>query len=155
MFEDAEKYAEKIEVLVAEKQIQQQHNFMISKNLSKFEVKPMNHHNIPSTGIIEDKQAMGMYTEFEDDCQKDSFPITAMKDLLETKSRIPSSHIESQETIENISHSIHCRLHVIIQETNTDVLDMISPYTEDRNRYRTLWTTIQRTYSFMRPTPEG
>ena len=43
---------------------------MISKNLNKFEMKTLNVHTIPNTGIVTAKQASIIYTEIEDDCWK-------------------------------------------------------------------------------------
>ena len=50
-----------------------QRTLLMGKNLSKFELKPMNIHNIPATGLLTAKAAKGLYTEFEDDCQRDGF----------------------------------------------------------------------------------
>ena len=41
---------------------------MISKNLNKFEVKILNVHTIPNTGLVTAEEATSMYTEIEDDC---------------------------------------------------------------------------------------
>ena len=141
--------------LAEAKSQQQKHDFLISKNITKFEVKPMIRCNIPTTGLMDEKQAMNMYTEIEDDCRKDGFPITAMRELLETNSCIPPTHTESAETIANISHAIHRHLHIAIPITNTTLLDMIAPYARDRNGYRGLWSMMRRTCQFIRPEPEG
>ena len=50
-----------------DKQLQQR-TMMISKNLNKFEMKVLNIHYIPNTGLVNVDQATSMYTEFEDDC---------------------------------------------------------------------------------------
>ena len=56
------------------------------QKLAKFESTPLYEHNIPKMGLLTAKQAQNMYTEFEDDCQRDGFSLTKTKDLLTTKS---------------------------------------------------------------------
>ena len=41
---------------------------LMGKNLSKFELKSINIHNIPATGLLTNKAAKGLYTKFEDNC---------------------------------------------------------------------------------------
>ena len=65
---------------------------MISKNLNKFEVKILNVHTIPNTGLVTAEEATSMYTEIEDECLRDGFPLTKINDLLTTKSYIPNNH---------------------------------------------------------------
>ena len=139
----------------AEKQLQQQRTMMISKNLGKLEVKILIVHNIPNTGLSDVEQAISVYMEFEDDCIDDEFPITTMKDLYATKSYIPAIHTESATTIASISQLIHQQLLNIIPTTNIEMVDMISPFKQSHTGYKALWTIMQQTCPFMRPTPEG
>lgn len=96
-----------------------------------------------------------MYTEFEDDYQRDEFPITKRKELLTTESCIPTNHDISDGMIDSISYSIHQQLLNIIPLTNTEMLDMISPFTKDQNGYITLRMVMRRRCIFMQPTPKG
>ena len=128
---------------------------MISKNLNKFKVKILNVHTIPNTGLVTAEEATSMYTEIEDDCLRDGFPLTKINDLLTTKSCIPNNHKELPPIIETIGHSIHCQLMNIIPTTNTDMVEMIAPYKQDRDGYGALYTILRRTCPFIRPTPEG
>lgn len=79
-----------------EKLHQRQRTLIMCKNLVKFELKPMNVHNIPSTRILTAKQAEGMYAEFEDKYQRDGFPLTRTKDLLTIKLCIPNNNDVSE-----------------------------------------------------------
>ena len=154
MFKDAH-FNMKGEVDIADKKLLQERTNMISKNLNKFEVKVLNVHTIPNTGLVTAEEATSIYTEIEDDCLRDGFPLTGINDLLTTKSCIPTNHKELPMIIETIGHSIHRRLMNIIPTTNTDMVEMIAPYKQDRDGYGALYTILRRTCPFMRPTPEG
>ena len=78
----------------------------MGKNLSRFELNPLNAHNIQATRLLTAKETKGLYTKFEDDCQRDEFPLIRTKELLTTKSCIPIDHDVSDKMIKNISHSI-------------------------------------------------
>ena len=143
------------EVETADKKLHQERTNMISKNLNKFEVKILNVHTIPNTGIVTVEQVTSIYTEIEDNCLSDGFPLTKINNLLTTKSCIPNNHTELPAIIETIGHSIHRWLMNIIPTTNTDMVEMISPYKQDRDGYRALYTILRQTCQFMRPTPEG
>ena len=92
MFQDTH-FNLKGEVDTVDKKLLQERTNMISKNLNKFEVKILNVHTIPNTGLVTAEEATSMYTEIEDNCLRDGFPLTKINNLT-TKSCISNNHTE-------------------------------------------------------------
>jgi hypothetical protein len=127
----------------------------ISKAIQRFESKPMHKHCIPATDMINMEQARLMYNELYDDCLTEGLPLTKLTDLAANESCIPETHPETETIIDTISHAIMRRLMCFIPKTNTKMLEILGPYTKDRDGYGSLYALMRRTCSFMKPTTQG
>ena len=116
---------------------------------------PMHKHCIPVKTMVTMEQAKQLYNEMYDDCLIETYPLTELKYLSPKGSCIPPMHNETDTTIATISHAIMRRLKVIIPITNTVMLDIISPYHEERNGYGALYAIMRRSCAFMKPTTQG
>ena len=127
----------------------------ISKSITRFGTMPMHKHCIPVKTMVTMEQAKQLYNEMYDDCLIETYPLTELKYLSPKGSCIPPMHNETDTTIATISHAIMRRLKVIIPITNTVMLDIISPYHEERNGYGALYAIMRRSCAFMKPTTQG
>jgi hypothetical protein len=127
----------------------------VSKVVQRLESKPMHKHCIPTKNMISMEQVRLMYNEIYDDCLAEGLPLTKIKDLAANESCIPDKHPETEEIIDTISHAIMRRLMCIVPKTNTCVLEILGPYTKDRDGYGALYAIMRRTCSFMKPTTQG
>jgi hypothetical protein len=67
----------------------------------------------------------------------------------------PGKHPETEAIIDTISHAIMRRLMCIIPKTKTSMLEILGPYTKDRDGYGALYAIMRRACSFMKPTTQG
>ena len=127
----------------------------VSKAVQRFESKPMHKHCIPTKNMINMEQARLLYNEMYDDCLTETLPLTEIKDLATNESCIPAKHEETDAIIETISHAIMRRLLCIIPQTNNNMLEILGPFTNERDGYGALYAIMRRTCSFMKPTTQG
>ena len=127
----------------------------ISKSITRFGTMQMHKHCIPAKTIVTMDQAKQLYNEMYDDCLIETYPLTKLKHLSPTGSCLPPMHNETDNTISTISHAIMRRLKVIIPITNLAMLDILSPFDEERNGYGALYAIMRRTCAFMKPTTQG
>ena len=127
----------------------------ISKAVQRFESKAMHEHCIPSKSMVTMTQATMLYNEMYDDCLAETLPLTKLSDLTDTGSCIPTEHNESEDIINTISHSLMRRLLCIIPKTNIGMLEILGPYTKDRDGYGALYAIMRRSCTFMKPTTQG